>query len=343
MEEKKNCDKKEVDNMLYPAETAGRLMTNKVPSVPETANINDIEKVLLKDTKEFNTVNYIYVVSKTNKLKGAVSIKEVLAHPGAITLVKDIMTKGDKLISVRAYTDQEKVALIAIKNSIKSVPVVDKDDKFLGIVTSDSILEIVDNEHVEDILRLGGVYHKGPFDSVLSISILKSLKHRLPWLALGLVGGLLIAGIVKHFDKVMEQNLILAAFIPLVLYMASAISTQTQAFIIRDLASSNASSSKFPFYKYLIKQFQTVSLIGLIMSFLLYFLTFLFYGVVGTSLVLAIALFFATLSSVFTGLVVPYIFYKAKFDPADASGPIGNIIQDILSIVVYFGVIMILL
>lgn len=326
--------------MDYPSDSVGRVMTNLVPVVDEDKPVRDIEKMIIKDAQCFDTINYIYIINKSQKLKGIISIKEVFAHPGEVTPVKELMIKDKEIVKVRAHSDQERAALLAIQNNIKAVPVVDKDDEFLGILTSDSILHIVDNEHVEDILRLGGVYHKGPFSSVLNISIFESLKHRLPWLALGLVGGLLIAGVIKHYELVISAHPILAAFIPMVAYMANAVGTQTQAFIIRDLASSNASGSIFPFMKYLSKQFYAISAISILISLTLYFLTFLFYGAMGISFVLSVALFFAILSSLFTGLVVPYIFYRAKFDPADASGPIGNIIQDILSVVVYFGVIM---
>ncbi|MBD3248059.1 CBS domain-containing protein [Candidatus Falkowbacteria bacterium] len=342
-EKKEAIAAKEIKNKEYPAESVGRLMTNKVPIVDDKATIKDVEKVLLKETKEFETINYIYVINKSKKLKGIISIKEVLAHPGATTKVKELMTKGKELVTVRAHSVQGRATLHAIQNNIKAMPVVDKDDRFLGVLTSDSILQIVDNEHVEDILRLGGVYHKGPFKSVLNISVFESLRHRLPWLALGLVGGLLIAGVLKHYEELISLHPILAAFIPMVVYMASAVGSQTQAFIIRDLASYNASGGIFPFLKYFIKQLHTIMVIGVIMSLVLYFLTFLFYGTTGTSLILSIALFFAVMSSLFTGLFVPYIFYKAKFDPADASGPIGTIIQDITSVVVYFAIIMILL
>lgn len=332
---------KQVKNMDYPADSVGRIMTSLVPVADEDTPVRDIEKMIIKESQCFDTINYIYVINKSKKLKGIISIKEVFAHPEETTPIKELMIKDKDIVKVRAHSDQERAALLAIQNSIKSVPVVDKDDVFLGILSSDSILTIVDNEHVEDILRLGGVYHKGPFSSILNISIFESLKHRLPWLALGLVGGLLIAGVIKHYESIISTHPILAAFIPMVAYMANAVGTQTQAFIIRDLASSNASGSIFPFMKYLSKQFYTISIIGLLISLVLYFLTFLFYGAMGVSLILSVALFFAVLSSLFTGLVVPYVFYRAKFDPADASGPIGNIIQDILSVVVYFGVIMI--
>lgn len=336
------CPKK-INNKDYPVDSVGRMMTNKVPIVKEGATVKDVEKVLLKETLDFGTINYVYVTNKSKKLKGIISIKEVISHSGEKTLLEEIMAKGKKIVTVRGYSNQKRAALLAIKNNIKALPVVDKEDNFLGVLDSDSILHIVDNEHVEDVLRLGGIYNKGPFRSVMDISIFESLKHRLPWLALGLVGGLLIAGIIKHFEGLISIRPILAAFIPMVVYMASAVGTQTQIFIIRDLASSNVANSEFPFLKYLLKQLYTISIIGLIMSFILYFLSFLFYGVVGTSLILSVALFFAILSSVFSGLLVPYIFYKSNFDPADASGPIGIIIQDIVSVIIYFFVIIILI
>lgn len=342
-EKKDNIPAKEEENKSYPSDSAGRIMTSKVPVVDEEASISDAEKILLKESLDFDTINYIYVTNKSKKLKGVVSIKEVFSHPGEKTKVKDLMVKGEKLITVRGHSYQKKAVLLAIKNNIKALPVVDKDNVFLGVLDSDSILKVVDNEHVEDVLRLGGIYHKGPFKNAMEISIMESLKYRLPWLALGLVGGLLIAGVIKHYEGIISIRPILAAFIPMVVYMSSAVAAQTQVLVVRDIASCTTAGSVFPFFKYLLKQLYTICIIGFIMSFILYFLSFLFYESVVTSIVLSAALFFAVLSSLFTGLIVPYVFHKTDLNPAGASGPLGTIIQDIVSVIVYFAIIMVLL
>jgi magnesium transporter len=320
---------KEINKSVYPPETAGRLMVKNVPVIGQKATIGQVEALLIKETAKFETINYIYVLSKRRKLKGVISLKEVFRE-NKNTPVERLLTQ--EIVSVRSYTDQERIAFLALRHNLKAVPVVDKDNHFLGVVTSDDILHILDNEAVEDILRFGGIIPKGPFDNILSIPLFKSLLHRLPWLILGLFGGLLAAGIVNRFEETLSRNLILAAFIPLIVYMADAIGTQMEAFIIRDLAVN----PKIAFLKYFSRQIGIVSILGVVISLTLFLISFILFSNPKISLVLTLALFFAVLSSVFTGLVIPYFFGKLKLDPANASGPIATIIQDVLSVLVYF-------
>lgn len=315
----------------YPAETTGRLMASNVPVVPSTATVGDVKRLLFKKTKAFETINYIYVVDAAHKLKGVLSIKE-LFHAAKQIPVKSLMSTN--IISVRAYTDQERAALLALKHNIKSVPVVDKENTFLGAVPSDTILQILNTEAVEDILLLGGVFHKGKIDNIFNLPLIASLKHRLPWLIAGLLGGIITAGIVSSFEQILSQKLILVAFIPLVMYMAGASGTQMLAFIIRDLAMN----PPFRLAPYFLRHALVVLCIGIIISTLLFGISFLLYNTVTISFVLGIALFLAIVSSLLTGLLVPYAFNKLKLDPANASGPIITIVQDIISIVVYLSI-----
>jgi magnesium transporter len=319
-------------SLKYPLESAGRWMTSLVPVVQTKATVGDIEKILSQKSQEFETINYIYVVNRDKKLKGVCSIKELFRSKKGVAVSKVMV---EEVIKVRAYTDQEKVARLALKHSLKAVPVVDIKDRFLGVVPADKILQVLDTEAAEDQLHLGGVWHAGKFENVLEISIFESLKRRMPWLILGLFGGLFAAGVVRSFEEVLSKNLILAAFIPLVVYMAGAVGMQMQTFIVRDLAVG----TKFKFSKYFSRQLGVVCLISLLISVLLYFSSLFLYGEAGISLGMAVALFFAILSSVFTGLLIPFVFERLKFDPADAGGPIAMIVQDVLSIFVYLLVV----
>jgi magnesium transporter len=161
----------------------------------------------------------------------------------------------------------------------------------------------------------------------------------MPWLVLGLLGGILAARIVGGYEDILSKNLILAAFIPLIVYMADAVGTQMEAFIIRDLAVN----PKLVFSRYLLKQIAIIAVLGSFISMLLFTISFLIYHTINVSIVLAISLFCAILSSVFSGLLIPWLFARMKFDPADASGPIATILQDTTSIVVYFSIASLLL
>jgi magnesium transporter len=165
-------------------------------------------------------------------------------------------------------------------------------------------------------------------DDVLKIPVGRAVMHRLPWLLIGLGGGVFAARIVEGFQATLSENLFLASFIPLIVYMSDAVGTQMEAFAIRDLAIK----SHLHFIKYFIKQFLVVSVIGVILSTTLLLISLL------TSQELQVGLVLSIMSSLATGLLVPYIFARINFDPANASGPIATIIQDLLSVSVYFAI-----
>lgn len=317
----------------YPPETAGRLMISNVPTVSPDNTISKIEELLLKKVKEFETINYIYVVLKNGKLTGVISIKDILRQPKSAK-VSQVMIKD--LAVAHPYTDQERVAHLALKNNIKAVPVVDKEGFFLGVVPSDVILEVVYQEAGEDILGLAGVPEfkmaKHGLDDTMKLSIATLLKHRLPWLIIGLFGGLLTAKIIGLFEYTLEKNIILASFIPLIVYMGGATLAQTQAFLIRDLALNPT----LKFGKYFLKQLLVIFFIATFAAVILFGFGLLIYKNLLIIQIIATALFAAIISSILTGLVVPYLFSKLKMDPANASGPIATIIQDLLGVTLYF-------
>ncbi|MBI2852467.1 MAG: magnesium transporter [Chloroflexi bacterium] len=316
----------------YPPETAGSIMVarGKVPTVLSGADLSTLKNLLAEQSHQYATINYIYVVDHENHIVGVFSIKEFFQKQQVRQHVDDIMRMN--VVSVSPDTDQERVALLALQNNIKAVPVVDDRGVMLGVVPPDSVLKVLNQEAVEDVLRVGGIYHKGGLDDLRRLSVRKAVQHRLPWLLIGMVGGLLAAGIIGRFEGTLSRNLVLAAFIPLVVYMADAVGTQMETFIIRDLAINPT----LKFISYFFKQARIALLIGLLTGILLAMTGYLLYRDARLSTVLGIALFLATMSSVVSGLGVPYLFRKLRFDPANASGPIGTIIQDILSVLVYF-------
>jgi len=317
-------------NQAYPPESAGRAMTTRVPVAAPEATIADIERMLLQRAQEFESIQYVYLVNQAGRLVGGISIKEVFQHQKLLPVAQLMVTD---LVTIRPHTDQERVVHLALAHNLKAVPVVDKNGNFLGAVLSDTLLQTLYREVSEDMLRLAGIKRsEAMFDNVLKIPLGKSLEHRLPWLLLGLLGGLLAAGIISRFEQTLAQNLVLAAFIPLMVYMADAVGTQMEAFIIRDLAVNPGLN----FFTYLLRHFLVTLLIGLITSALLVAISWFLYGNIKIGLVLGVSLFFAITSSVLTGLCIPFMFGRVRLDPANASGPVATIMQDLLSVTIFF-------
>ncbi|PLX20877.1 hypothetical protein C0584_03775 [Candidatus Parcubacteria bacterium] len=319
--------------LKYDKKTAGKIMTKDVPVVGIDETIGGIEKLIVKKADSLASINYVYVINRRNKLAGVASIKEVFRQKKRQKIV-DIMTT--ELIVVRSSTDQEKVAYRALKNNLKAMPVVDKNGVFLGVVQSDDILRVLHEENEEDAWRMIGVVKpEGDFDNVMNLSVFTSFAHRFPWLFVGILGGLLIAKIIGIFEKTISSNIILIVFIPLVTYIASAVSTQMSTFIIRDLALDNG----FRFWRYFFKNFMVVFLIAIFSAFSFFSLDMILYKNLHIGIILSVAIFTSIISALFTGLIIPFVLSKMKVDPANASGPFGTIMQDTLSVTIYFLVI----
>jgi len=187
-----------MNQKIYPPDSAGRRMIKEVPLAFPEERIFDVKKMLFEKMKELETINYIYVVDKEKKLVGVFSIKEVFRKPEE-TKVREIMQT--KIVRAHPYTDQEKVAILALTHNLKSIPVVDRDGRLLGVVPPDIILEILHSEHIEDILRLTGVQNSVYFPArVMKVPAGILAKARIPWLIVGLFGGIFAAQIANFFE-----------------------------------------------------------------------------------------------------------------------------------------------
>ena len=316
-------------NLTFPTESAGKLMSTNVPVVNIKNKIQDVQTLIKKKSKTFDSIDYVYIVDDDNKLLGHIPIRRVFST----ALSKPIKSfVNENYVFVNYKIDQEHVILKSLHSKYKSIAVVDDEKRFLGSISAEKIIKIADNEAVEDIFKFGGIYHNGEVDDIFKLSIFQSLKHRLPWLLIGLFGGIAAALVIGQYEEVLESHIILAAYLPLLVYMADAVGTQMQSFMVREIAGTN----KMKFSKYLFRQASIVLLVSSIVSLVLFGLSYAMYSEVLVSFVLSIALFCASISSLLSGLAVPYIFSKFKVDPANASGPIATIIQDILSVIVYF-------
>lgn len=324
-------------NQNFPPESAGRLMTAKIPLTDSDATIADVEKMLFGKTKELETINYIYIVDKSKKLKGVISVKEVFCLPKT-TLVSQIMTKD--LVLVRPHTDQEKVALLALQHNLKTIPVVDKENHFLGVVPSDVILNILHNENIEDVLRFAGVGKlKDPAVGIIKAPAVVHFRKRLPWLILGLLGGIAAAFIVGFFEDALRVQLILAAFIPAVVYMADAVGAQTQIIFIRSLALDHNLDLK----KYIRREVKVNLALALVLGIIISSISLLWWQSSLLGAILGISIFVTVLTAMAVAIFLPWLFSKIKYDPAIASGPFATVIRDILSLLIYFSIAQVML
>ena len=316
----------------FPPESAGRLMVKEVPAVLDSATIGEIESLLLKKAKDFETINYIYLIDSAGRLTGVLSVKDIFRLPknsGAAEAARK------KIIVVRPHTDQERAAILAIRHNLKAVPVIDAQNRFLGVVPSDAILNILHQEHIEDALRSAGIgKFKDPAGELAAASAFLHFKKRLPWLIVGMLGGILAALVVSSFEGIINEMLILAAFIPAVVYMADAVGVQSQTLFIRRLAIDRG----FDLKEYLNREVAVGAALAVALAVLVVLFSLFFWKSAVLSLILGIS-FFATIAmAVAAAIGLPWIFCVLKYDPAVASGPFATVIRDILSILIYFAV-----
>lgn len=309
----------------YPKESAGEKVTPRVPVCHAKERIKDVRKKIIKNANDIETFNYVYVLDDDKKLKGIFSIKQLFSGKDDL-LAEEAM--DENFVFAHPYTDQEQVAILAVKNGIKAIPVIKKDGTFLGVVPSDAILNILHQEHTEDILLSAGIHKK---DGLSTASASSLAKIRLPWLIVGLFGGMIAAQIIAYFESTLSEKIILASFIPLILYISNAVAIQTQTLYIRNLATNTFSQRV-----YFLKELRVSLIIGLTLS-LIVFLIFLAtsQGIL-IATILSTSILIAITTSIFMAMTITWILSKIKMDPALGSGPFGTIISDITSLLIYF-------
>jgi len=321
----------------YPPDSAGKRMISNVPTALPEERIIDIRKRLFDKAGDFETLNYIYVLNQKNELIGVLSLKDVFQQSEE-AVVGELMVK--KVVKVRPSTDQERVAILALQHNLKAIPVLNKDNLFLGVVPSDVILEIIHSEAIEDILRFAGIYKRGDvLNKTLKSPVRVSAKIRLPWLIFGLLGGLFAAQVVNFFEGSLKDHFILAAFIPLIVYMADAVGVQSQTLFIRSLALD----SRLEIKSYFLKEIKISLVIALILGVLLALIAFLWFGLLNIGVILGISLFLTVICAGIIAVLIPWILKNLKKDPAIGSGPFATIVRDILSLLIYFSIASLLL
>ncbi|MCX7928904.1 MAG: magnesium transporter [Patescibacteria group bacterium] len=293
---------------------------------------NTVSQTLLllkKDTNYWPNTEFIYVVDNNKKLIGIVPFRKIITS-SPNTYLGDIMQT--KFTYLSPNTHQETAAKIAIKENLQSLPVIDSDGKFIGIVSANEIFKILHENHIDKLMRLSGVL-LGANKNLNDTSAIHAIKMRLPWLIAGLAGGIGSTYIVDQFSEILSKHLVLAFFIPVIVYMNDAVGTQTQTVYVR-----NATLKKINLAKSLLSELKISFAIGLILGTTIGIYTKIYYGDFWLGITVGSSMAIGILSSAIIGTLIPFFIEKSGRDPAVGSGPFATIVQDITSIVIYFSV-----
>ena len=246
--------------MAYPEDSAGILMYTDVFTLHEDTKAKDAIYAL-QDQEGAEMVFYLYTLDNDGRLTGVISLRDLVTTPGD-TMLKDIMSK--QIHVVRPETDQEEVARIVSQYNFLAVPVVDSEERLLGIVTVDDVVDVIREEATEDFLQLVGA---GKDREILLKSSWENARMRVPWLFASWVGGILAALIIGIFDDVLKSTIALAAFIPVIMGMGGNIGTQSSTMIVRGLATGRVSLENS--VKILFKEIRVGLILGILYGLLL--------------------------------------------------------------------------
>ncbi|MFS0689447.1 magnesium transporter [Sporosarcina sp. 179-K 8C2 HS] len=324
-EEKKSIRKK----MKYPKRSAGRAMISQYVWVHESYTV---EKTVhkLKYFKDFaDYLNYVYVIDDEKRLIGVASYRDLLLSDPDDTIT-NIMTTD--IVKVHETTKQSDVAKMIGRHDFFSVPVVNDDNILVGIITADDVLDIVMREANEDIEMLFASgkeidFHTRPFVAAY---------RRLPWLVLLLFIGLVSGSIIAKFEATLEAVVALAFFMPMIAGMTGNTGTQSLAVVVRGLVTEELTMKKT--LSLVFRELLVGIMLGIICGAVISVIAYIWQGSFTLGLVVGSSLVATLIIGTLAGTIIPLILSKFKVDPAVASGPLITTINDILSLLIYFGI-----
>ncbi|HAY21075.1 MAG TPA: magnesium transporter, partial [Desulfobacterales bacterium] len=313
----------------YKENTAGRIMTPEYISLKTYLRVNESLHKIRKIGLDKETVYYCYVIDEQRKLLGMISLKDlVLADPEG--RIGDLMHR--EVVAVHTDDDQEVVAHAMKKYDLLAIPVVDREDRLVGIVTHDDIMDILEEEATEDIYRLGAV--AAPEQSYFKAKIFTVATHRVGWLLVLLLTNTLTGSIIMDQNTLLQSVVALAAFVPLLIGSGGNIGSQTSTVMVRGLALQEVTFSNA--FLMLLREVGIGLILGSLLGAMVVIWAYWLQGdwlvalVVGCSLVVI-----STIATFFGGLL-PLIFVRIGIDPAVVSAPFISTMVDVLGVFTYF-------
>ena len=319
--------KADIQEMLqYDENSAGGLMAKELVRVKETWTVAGCVREMRRQAEEVTRVHSVYVVNKEDQLIGRLSLKDLLTSDTKAK-ISEIYIPNVDYVSVN--DPAEDVAKLMQKYDLEAIPVVDDNKVLQGRVTIDDIVDFIKEEAEKDYQLAAGISQDVEADD----SILTLTRARLPWLFLGLVGGVGAATIMGGFEDVLESYALLFFYTPLIAAMAGNVGVQSSAIIVQGLANDDVKGS---IGNRLIKEMMLAALNGLLLGLALFTFTALWYGDTRAAIAISISLFAVIVMAGIIGTFIPLFLDKRGIDPAIATGPFITTSNDIFGILIYF-------
>ncbi|NFS62824.1 magnesium transporter [Clostridium botulinum] len=325
-------EKRELINQFlrYDESSAGAIMTIEFLDLKADMTVKEATNNVRYKSNSKEVVETCFVIDNDRRLQGTLFLKDLILN-SEDTKIKDIMDKN--IVYTKTIEDQEKVALIFKEYDLTCMPVVDKENRLVGIITVDDIIDIIEQENTEDFQKMAAMEpNEEPY---LKTSAIKLAKHRIVWLLVLMISATFTGSIIKNFEDVLQSVVILAAFIPMLMDTGGNAGSQSSTLIIRGLALGDINIKDYG--KVILKEFEVSIIVALALSsvnFLrIYFLE-------KTSLMISLtvcgSLFFTVIIAKVIGGALPIIAKKLKLDPAIMASPLITTVVDTCALMIYF-------
>ncbi len=314
----------------YPESSAGSIMTIEYVDLKKEMTVDQALGHIRKTGVDKETINTCYVIDSNRKLEGIVSIRKLILSDGE-TLIKDIMNT-DKIF-IHTLDDQEKIAMLFKKYDLLSMPVVDNENRLVGIITIDDVVDIIDQENTEDFQKMAGMQPSE--QEYLKTSIGTLAKNRIIWLLVLMISATFTGNIIRGFEDVLQAVVILAAFIPMLMDTGGNAGSQSSTMIIRGMALGEIELSDMA--KVVWKELQVSLIVGTALAVFNFIRIYFFERVqFEIALTVALSLFLTVVLAKVIGGALPIAAKKLKLDPAIMASPLITTIVDAVALIAYF-------
>lgn len=315
---------------MDPSATAGQLAVSEVPRATPTSLAGEVRASLAGGS--FASATEIAVLDG-ERFVGLVPVERVLAADDE-TSIRNLAVDAP---AVSADADIEVATRQAARAGVRCLAVVDEERRFQGLVPADRLLHVLELEHEEDLARLGGFLSRSRVARIAAEeAVPRRLRHRLPWLGIGLAGAMASVAVVGSFEAQIRQVVLLAFFVPAVVYMADAVGTQTETVVIRGM------SVGVPIRDVVGRELGAGLVIGLLVGSAFFPFALAVWGDASVAATVSLALVVSCSVATAVALALPYVIVRFGGDPAFGAGPLATVIQDLLSILAYFSIAVLL-
>lgn len=308
-------------------QTIARYTVVAVPTAGPSESVGELRRHLAGTRYQY--ASHVFVLGSGRRLCGVIDMVGLFAA-GADQSLNEVM--NDDCPVVAPATDREEAASTAIRAGASALAVCENGGRFIGAVPASALTSILRDEHLEDLHYMVGILGKSKSaQDAMTAPPHRRALYRMPWLLVGMVGSALATAMMVRFESALSADITVAFFIPAIIYLADAVGTQSEAVAVRGLSLTGADLAPL-----LMGELGTGVVIGTTLGCLAFPLVWLGFGSIGLATTVAIALVVASSIATTIGLVLPWLFARFGHDPALGSGPVATVIQDVLSLLVYF-------